>query len=320
MAWRIHDSVIRGVIDNRAKGQVRGKLWLDGLEEVVAMDLDGNACPDLAGCLLKFASRSPTIRLPAKPAFHSVQRGKIGDLTASRKVRVFIVPDEEAFEMLERGEKPPERLAIALYLEWFSESNGRVVIESADYELEISEPKWRMSPDEEEQRRQQSEAGWSDFVQGLDEALEAQSCGVKDPEEEWDEYDYERFMRESDARTDKYIELLEKYGDSDEAEKKIAREMGWDRDDARMGEDEENISAEGMNRFREEALNEPPPELDPLCEGIDWIRTERGDIAHPLQHRCFESAMPDQMVSEARKEIFHRREEILRLMEEFRRT
>jgi hypothetical protein len=97
-----------------------------------------------------------TIRLPAKPAFHSVQRGKVGDLTASRKVRVFIVPDEEAFEMLERGEKPPERLANALYLEWFSESNGRVVIESADYELEISEPKWRMSPDEEEQRRQQS--------------------------------------------------------------------------------------------------------------------------------------------------------------------
>jgi hypothetical protein len=176
--------------------------------------------------------------------------------------------------------------------------------------------------------------------------------------------------------------------------------MGWDRDDAKMGEDEaESISAEEMNRFCEEALNEPPPELDPLREGVDWIRTERGDIAHPLQHRCFESAMkvwlecdnlgversndddltqfisefqitgaklagalsgiaegqeprdgaftvaylkraldhlhkaqagleavaqkkllPDQMVSEARKEIFHLREEILRLMEEFRRT
>jgi hypothetical protein len=32
MAWRIHDSVIRGEIDNRAKGAVRGKLWLDGPE------------------------------------------------------------------------------------------------------------------------------------------------------------------------------------------------------------------------------------------------------------------------------------------------
>ena len=46
-----------------------------------------------------------------------------------------------------------------------------------------------------------------------------------------------------------------------------------------------------MNRACEEALNVPPPEPDPHREGIDWIRTEDGDIAHPLQHRCSESAM-----------------------------
>jgi hypothetical protein len=46
-----------------------------------------------------------------------------------------------------------------------------------------------------------------------------------------------------------------------------------------------------MNRACEEALNEPPPEPEPHREGIDWIRTEDGDIRHPLQHRCFESAM-----------------------------
>jgi len=38
-------------------------------------------------------------------------------------------------------------------------------------------------------------------------------------------------------------------------------------------------------------LNEPPPEPDPHREGIDWIRTEEGEIRHPLQHRCFESAL-----------------------------
>jgi hypothetical protein len=37
-------------------------------------------------------------------------------------------------------------------------------------------------------------------------------------------------MKECDARTDKYGELLEKYGDSDEAEAKISKEMGWDRE------------------------------------------------------------------------------------------
>ena len=52
------------------------------------------------------------------------------------------------------------------------------------------------------------------------------SAGTKAPEELWDEHDYERLLRESDARTDKYMELVDKYGDSDEAEAKIAREMG----------------------------------------------------------------------------------------------
>ena len=79
-----------------------------------------------------------------------------------------------------------------------------------------------------------------------------------------------------------------------EAEEKIAKEMGWDREltEARPGEDEEMVmSVEEMNRITEEAANEPPPEPEPHREGIDWIRTEDGDLRHPLQHRCHESAM-----------------------------
>ena len=51
------------------------------------------------------------------------------------------------------------------------------------------------------------------------------------------------------------------------------------------------MSVEEMNRITEAALNEPLPEPEPHREGIDWIRTADGDIRHPLQHRCFESAM-----------------------------
>ena len=69
--------------------------------------------------------------------------------------------------MIERGEKPPERTANALYLEWFSESHGRVVIESADYELDISAPEWRLSDAEEKQRMQ--EAGWKMFCRQLND-------------------------------------------------------------------------------------------------------------------------------------------------------
>ena len=292
MAWRIHDSVIRGEIDNRVKGRVRGKLWLDGLAEPVTLDLEGNACPDLAGCLLEFKNPAETFPIRKQPVFAQLQRGKIGNLSASQKVRVFTIPDEEAFAMIDRGEKPPERIANALYLEWFSEGNGRVVIESADYELEISAPEWRLTPAEEKQRVKDAEAGWAMFSKQLNDALEKQKRGQKDPEAEWDEHDYERFMKECDARTDKYMELQEKYGDSDEAEAKIAKEMGWDCEDAGENDDEDGrMSVEEMNRITEEALNEPLPEPEPHREGIDWIRTADGDIRHPLQHRCHESAM-----------------------------
>jgi PAS domain-containing protein len=291
MAWRIHDSVIRGEIDNRLKGRVRGELWLNGLDEPVKLDLVGNACPDLAGCLLKFKNPAKTFPMSKKPKFNPVQRGKIGNLSASQKVRVFTIPDEEAFAMIDRGEKPLTRMANALYLEWFSEGNGRVVIESADYELNISAPEWRLTPAEEKQRAKDAEAGWKTFLQQLNDALEKQKRGQKDPEAEWDEHDYEKLMKESDARTDKYLELLEKYGDSDEAEEKIAKEMGWLRELTEEEAEAEQQRVEEMNRACEEALNEPPPEPEPHREGIDWIRTKDGDVRHPLQHRCFESAM-----------------------------
>jgi uncharacterized protein YbaR (Trm112 family) len=300
MAFRIQDSVVRGEIDNRVKGRVRGRLWLDGVAGPVMLDLEGNACPDLAGCLLEFKNPAKTFPIRKQPAFAPLQRGKIGNLSASQKARVFAVPDEEAFAMIDRGEKPPERIANALYLEWFSEGNGRVVIESADYQLTISPPQWRLSPEEEKQRARDVEAGWGGFVQQLNEALEKQKRGQKDPEAEWDEHDYERFMKECDARTDKYMELQEKYGDSDEAEAKIAKEMGWISEDedqpsrrrfGAAGEDDELMSVEEMNRICEEAANEPLPEPEPHREGIDWIRTADGDIRHPLQYRCHKSAM-----------------------------
>jgi len=85
--------------------------------------------------------------------------------------------------------------------------------------------------------------------------------------------------------------LQEKYGDSDEAEAKIAKEMGWDRELTEEEAEEERRHVEEMNRVCEEALDEPEPEPDPAREGIDWIRTEGGYLKHPLQHRCFESSV-----------------------------
>lgn len=289
MAFRIHDSVVRGEIDNRTKGIVRGKIWVEGRAQPVLIELNGNAWPDLAGCLLTFTNPQKRVPHAHLDSLNSLQRGVIGDLTASRKVRVFDVPLEEALAMYRRKEKPPEHMANSLYLEWFSEANGRVVIESADYALTVSAPEWRLTPEEEAARAQQAAAGMDYFMEKLTEAIEQQQRDQKDPEQIWDEHDYEKLMKESDARTDKYMELLDKYGDSEDAESKIAKEMGWghDEDDS----DAERTDKEEINSIYEAAADEPLPGPDPQREGIDWIRAKNGRLCHPLQHRCFESAM-----------------------------
>lgn len=43
----------------------------------------------------------------------------------------------------------------------------------------------------------------------------------------WDEYDWERFLQQQDRKTERYMDLLEKYLDHPERDQIIAREMGW---------------------------------------------------------------------------------------------
>lgn len=291
MAFRIHESVIRGEIDNRVKGVVRGRIFLVGRSEPIALDLKGNASQDLAGCLLTFKNTKEPVADEQVEALAAVQRGTVGDITASQKVRVFDIPLEDALAMIRRKEKPPEHLANSLYLEWFSDANGRVVIQSSDYGLTISTPEWRLNPEDEQERADQAVEGMANFMDRLTEAIEEQQRDQKDPEEPWDEFDYEKFLKESDARTDKYGELLDKYGDSPDAQAKIDHEMGWDRELTEEEAEEQRRRIEEINEACEQALNEPEPDPDPQREGIDWIRREDGDLAHPLQHRCLEGVI-----------------------------
>ena len=68
------------------------------------------------------------------------------------------VPMEEFLDWPKEKGPPPSRWANCLYLEWFSEANGRVVIESADYELTVSAPEWRLTPEEEARRGEDAAA------------------------------------------------------------------------------------------------------------------------------------------------------------------
>lgn len=90
-----------------------------------------------------------------------------------------------------------------------------------------------------------------------------------DSDRAWDEYEWERFLQQQDRKTEKYLELLEKYIDEPNRDEIVAREMGWHRtDDDLAGEwqddeletEEEEIGAgweqmsEGAESFEQHVL------------------------------------------------------------------
>jgi hypothetical protein len=297
MAWRLDKAVVKGEIDNRTKGVVTGRIWLAGVEQPVELKLEGNCWRDMAGHRLTFENPNPVKPDDEHTNLNPMQQGLVGDMTASRKVRVFDIPVEEAYMMSKRGEKPPEHLANCLYLEWYSDFNGRVVIESTDYRISISEPAWRMTEDEEvEQCKTNSEAivKWMERLTGAVSAAERRAEIEAAEDNEWapgddapmDEFAWERFLKESDARTDKLMALYEKYEDieMEERERLIVREMGWIHI-------EEYLAAKANGELPEPDGEDPDfddLEPNPLTEGIDWIRDEHGHAVHPLYHRMFE--------------------------------
>jgi hypothetical protein len=293
MAWRLHEHVLRGKIDNRTRGRVKGEIWLAGIDHSLVLDLTGDGAPDLAGCELSFENPKP-IPMTTKPPAPQ-QRGPAGHITAARKVRVFDVPIEEALAMCKRGDTPPEHMANSLYLEWFSELSGRVVIESADYHLQISESAWRYTQEELGERERSISQQQTPFAIAITQDGETQ---------EWDEIRYEQFLRESDALTERYGRLLEKYKDHPDSERIIARAMGWtwleqtldqqEQEKAQEQEQEAEDFEAKVNKEKEDAFDEdieeyelPPP--DPMQEGIDWVRDKRGRISHPIQKRANDS-------------------------------
>lgn len=165
MAWRIHESVVRGVIDNRIPGLVTGKLWLAGRGVPVQVRLRGNALRDLAGCELTFEHNSPEKLQPNSLAV--IQEGVVGDMTASHKCKVTEVPMDQVKEYYARREPLPYRWANVLYLEWFSERNGRVLLESPDFTLHVSDHAWEHSPEDEVEQRRANAAALRDFMRRI---------------------------------------------------------------------------------------------------------------------------------------------------------
>ena len=286
MAWRLDKSVIKGEIDNRVAGRVTGRIWLLNRPEPIVLELKGNGYRDLAGSLLRFENPRPDEGDDTR--LQPLQVGEVGDMTASRKVRVLDLPVEEAYLKKKRGEEVPEHMGNCVYLEWFSRANGRVVIESVDYRTEITGRAWTMSEAQEDAQRTANAGAMGRWMERLGEALEQRREEADEPGEDrpMNEYEWEMFLRESDQRTDKLAEVEEKYRDHPDAERLIAREMGWDWLEEALDADRKGV----FDEERKARAMEPdePLEPNPLTEGTDWVRRENGRIVHPLQDRAFQ--------------------------------
>ncbi|MEY4487999.1 MAG: hypothetical protein RIQ79_507, partial [Verrucomicrobiota bacterium] len=190
MAWRIDEHLIRGEIDNRTRGRVSGTLWFAGRTDPVVLDLAGNAWRDLAGHVLRFTNPDPKPAADgALDGFAARQSGATGDITASRKVRV---PECSMDELMDyyKAKKPfPWHWGNSLYLEWHGERNGRVVIESATYQLEIvGEATWTMDEDEERRQREANGHAANASMERLVNALNLDADEAS-PDDEDDEDD-----------------------------------------------------------------------------------------------------------------------------------
>ena len=114
------------------------------------------------------------------------------------------------------------------------------------------------------------------------------------PEREWDEYEWERFLQNQDLRTERYLELLERYVDHPERDVLIAKEMGWF--DFSAGEDGWEASSAGEE---EEDCERIEFELDGEEEG----ESDEEDLAeHPLYRAAFDLTVWLDGVLEARGE------------------
>jgi hypothetical protein len=274
MAWRIADNIVRGEIDNQTPGLVQGKIWLAGREVPLALKLTGNGHKDLAGC--KFTFSNPAPKVDPSLTLNSDQTGAVGDMTAARKVRVI---DNLDYEALKNDQPLSEHMADALYLEWFSDTNGRVVVESTDYEIAIGEPAWRPSPEDESRQLKANAEAMQLFMDRINESFDPREEAAYNGDPK-DEFEWELFLRASDRRSTKLGELLEKYSDHPDRDRLIARGMGWKEIEEMLDAQAEALGEEG----EDEDLEFDEPEADEIA------RAER-PTRHPLATRVIDRSV-----------------------------
>lgn len=166
MAFRPYENLIAGELDNTVPGKVTG--WLDFYRHAraplrVTLDLAGDCHRDLRGRRFRVTNPEPRERFPDErrssvDRLDPLQQGETGDMTAG---------------------DPPQDYVDYPYLEWYSEANGRVVLELERSQLEIlTEPAFPVAGTLDRSVQRQHLAG---FLQDLASSTGAIAAVVEPP-------------------------------------------------------------------------------------------------------------------------------------------
>ncbi|MDA8744798.1 hypothetical protein N9N28_09215 [Rubripirellula amarantea] len=177
MAWRPERLVKAGLLDNTTLGWTVGWLELDGIDQRLRLKLAGNCHPDLAGWKFNIHRVEPELPEADASTDSSVisldQSGHVGDITADQMIKHHDIPDDELVRRLMAGEKPPFTWRKCLYLEWYSNANGRVVIQSTRLEVErIGERAFELTEEQWKEQAMQNIDELGHFMAQLGDALE----------------------------------------------------------------------------------------------------------------------------------------------------
>ena len=121
MAWRPTQYLIEGELDNSAPNKVTGWMRFAGAKDKVTFDLEGNFHRDIRGAKICFTGDAyeDQVEIESEDYFEGFalhQTGPVGDITAGL---------------------PPQDYSTTPYLEWYSNENGRVVIELEPAQIEV---------------------------------------------------------------------------------------------------------------------------------------------------------------------------------------
>lgn len=156
MAWRPNGQFIEGVLDNTVQGKVTGWMRFAGINEKVIFDLKGNFHRDIRGAKVRLRGdeESANTEEAAKymEGFARLQKGNAGDMTA--------------------GLPPADYIKGSGYFEWYSEDNGRVVIELEQDQIELLTQPIPTIESDPIDRRKQAE-NMANFLCGI-----ANACGI----------------------------------------------------------------------------------------------------------------------------------------------